>query len=889
MKQDLEEAVKEANDILAGKLSTPDKLLKLVSSLHKYRKFGLARKLLDRYSADPRVAGDPKLRLKVAQKRALSTYKDPDLQADKKLEQALQILKEADDLGKTKDQETLGQAGAIYKRLWELTAQERHLRTSLNYYLRGYSEGVKSDYGYTAINAAFVHDQLADLEAPEFQLPDGLGGTAPRQRWEQARAIRESIVEALPNLPEELKQAWLNKTWWFLATVGEAYFGLGNYEEAGKWLMRAAALSDVPDWERESTARQLATLLRLQQRAVERNGGRLDPGAEKVLREFLGNSYAAMTSVIQGKVGLALSGGGFRASLYHIGVLAKLAELDLLRHVEYLSCVSGGSIIGAHYYLEVRKLLQEKADQEIKREDYIDMVMRISEQFLEGVERNIRTRIAAEWKTNLKMIYARDYSRTMRAGELYETELYSKVADGEGDKERWLNDLKIFPKDESEEFVPKDHNWRRSAKVPILILNATALNTGHNWQFTTTWMGEPPASINSEVDANYRLRRMYYDEAPGPHKRMRLGYAVAASACVPGIFEPLPLVELYERISQDGNSKIQPIVRLVDGGVHDNQGIAALLEQGCSVMLVSDASGQMEAQDFPKNSLLGVPLRANSILQARVRVSQFQDLDGRQRGGLLKGLMFVHLKKDLETMPVDWIYCQDPSDPQRQSPLTSYGVQRSVQRRLAAIRTDLDSFSEAEAYALMTDGYLMTEQALKEPDALGFPVKPESREPWKFLQIEPLIKQSGADNPLLLQLKVADKLFFKVWLLVRWLQLAAGVIVLLLLVMLGYALWGWWTKQIFSLTVGGAVLAVATTALSMAGLGIIFKILNYRKTLQEVLIGLGMVFVGTLLARLHLHIFDRLFLWQGRLKRLLAKPAGNVLNLLLQAFNRLRS
>lgn len=353
MKQDLEEAVKEANDILSGKLSTPDELLKLVKSLHKDRKFGLARKLLDRYSGDPRVAGDSKLRLQVAQKRALSTYKDPDLQADKKLEQALQILKEADDLGQTKDQETLGQAGAIYKHLWELTAQERYLERSLNYYLRGYAEGVKSDYGYTAINAAFVHDLLADLEAPEFQLPDSLGGTVLQQRREQARAIRESIVGTLPNLPEEPGQVWLNETWWFLATVGEAYFGLGSYEEAGDWLMRAAALSDVSDWERESTARQLATLLRLQQRAVERNGGRLDPGAEKVLREFLGNSYAAVTSVIQGKVGLALSGGGFRASLYHIGVLAKLAELDLLRHVEYLSCVSGGSIIGAHYYLEI--------------------------------------------------------------------------------------------------------------------------------------------------------------------------------------------------------------------------------------------------------------------------------------------------------------------------------------------------------------------------------------------------------------------------------------------------------------------------------------------------------------------------------------------------------
>src|SRR6185369_5527012 len=106
-------------------------------------------------------------------------------------------------------------------------------------------------------------------------------------------------------------------------------------------------------------------------------------------------------------------------------------------------------------------------------------------------------------------------------------------------------------------------------------------------------------------------------------------------------------------------------------------------------------------------------LRANSILQARIRTSQYEDLEGRRRGGLLKGLMFVHLKKDLESMPVDWIDTKDPSMPPVPSQLASYGIDKGVQRCLAAIRTDLDSFSEAEAYALMTSGYLMTETALK--------------------------------------------------------------------------------------------------------------------------------------------------------------------------------
>ncbi|MCI0733366.1 MAG: patatin-like phospholipase family protein, partial [Methylococcaceae bacterium] len=59
------------------------------------------------------------------------------------------------------------------------------------------------------------------------------------------------------------------------------------------------------------------------------------------------------------KLGLALSGGGFRAALFHIGTLARLAELDLLRHVQVLSTVSGGSIIGAMYYLKLKQLLEE--------------------------------------------------------------------------------------------------------------------------------------------------------------------------------------------------------------------------------------------------------------------------------------------------------------------------------------------------------------------------------------------------------------------------------------------------------------------------------------------------------------------------------------------------
>ena len=47
------------------------------------------------------------------------------------------------------------------------------------------------------------------------------------------------------------------------------------------------------------------------------------------------------------RVGLALSGGGFRAVAFHLGVLRALHDRGVLDHVEVLSTVSGGSLIGA--------------------------------------------------------------------------------------------------------------------------------------------------------------------------------------------------------------------------------------------------------------------------------------------------------------------------------------------------------------------------------------------------------------------------------------------------------------------------------------------------------------------------------------------------------------
>lgn len=846
--------VSQAKLIIAGEHIETKDILSLVKDLQKQRKFGLARRVLEKTEKqyDTPKAGETTQR-KLCQQRALCTYKDPDLNPLDRLDKALKVLKELDNLdiqskSCTQDQETLGLTGAIYKRMWELTNQRADLNTSLAYYARGYAQGIaeeaggpEKDKGYTGINAAFVLDLIASLEA---------GKTEAEAYAKQALKIRRDIATTLPGIAEQSGKGWLKKEWWFLVTLAEAYFGLGQYQDAKTWLQQAAALKDVPEWEWETTTRQLARLLQLH----EKNGAPAE--AKAVLADFLGERAAGLGSLLRGKTGLALSGGGFRASLFHIGMLAKLAELDLLRGVEYLSCVSGGSIIGAHYYLEVRNLLQEKADKEITKEDYIELVKRVERDFLAGVQTNVRVQVLSEWTASAKMIYANDYSRTNRLGELYESQIYSRI---QGVKDQvYLNDLIVHPKGETDKFSPKDSNWRRAAKIPILVLNATPLNTGHNWQFTATWMGEPPAGIGTEIDTNYRLRRMYYDEAPPPYNKMRLGNAVAASSCVPGLFEPLPLEGLYPDIT----------VRLVDGGVHDNQGTAALLEQGCTVLLVSDASGQMDEQDEPSKGSLAVPLRTSSILQARIRESQYHDLDARRRSGLLQGLMFIHMKKGLENRPVDWKNCLDPSDPSPCDPLLDYGVQRDVQAKLAAVRTDLDSFSDAEAYSLMASAYLMTGNALASTDsALGFALPKAATAKWKFLEIEPELKKMGEDTPLMRQLKVSDKLFLRIWMLSKPLKIIGIATVIGLLALLAYASYLWWAAPLTT-TWGKIVSAIFVAALGAVIWKPVVQLVKFHKTPEEVLLGLGMIVLGSFFAKLHLKFFDKWFLKQGNLEEL---------------------
>src|SRR5579862_889675 len=60
------------------------------------------------------------------------------------------------------------------------------------------------------------------------------------------------------------------------------------------------------------------------------------------------NKYLPEPKVRRNGIGLCLSGGGYRAALFHLGALRRLNELGILAKMSTISSVSGGSIISAH-------------------------------------------------------------------------------------------------------------------------------------------------------------------------------------------------------------------------------------------------------------------------------------------------------------------------------------------------------------------------------------------------------------------------------------------------------------------------------------------------------------------------------------------------------------
>jgi hypothetical protein len=184
----------------------------------------------------------------VMQKLAMSTYKSklPDpLTALLDAKTILAVL----DPNDSSDIETVGLWGAIHKRLWELTGKAVDLDTAIDAYDK--ASGLKKDY-WSLINVAFLYVEHSRATKDKDQaLVDRF---LAKRAWERLVKMCEPL----------LKQGGLSPSnrYWLLATMAEAWLGLGELAKSQELLDTANKLSPA-QWMLDTTTEQRTRLQKL--------------------------------------------------------------------------------------------------------------------------------------------------------------------------------------------------------------------------------------------------------------------------------------------------------------------------------------------------------------------------------------------------------------------------------------------------------------------------------------------------------------------------------------------------------------------------------------------------------------------------------------------------
>ena len=247
---------------------------------------------------------------------------------------------------------------------------------------------------------------------------------------------------------------------------------------------------------------------------------------------------------------VALSGGGFRASLAGLGVLRFLADAGLLGQVRYASSVSGGSVANGAFAVAYPELQRRGFTGEA-----FDAVV-------------LAPFVAAVSKRSLSLaLIARGLRTILRQSR---TEALADVFDS-----RFLHGRRL-------EDLPTDCRF---------IFNAGNIGTGVRFGFERDVLGDYVIGNVSTAGTGLRLAR-----------------AVAASAALPGALAPLTL-DGIEFPCQRGRR-----VRLLDGGVYDNMGLEPLDNLPDAFLVALNAGGQFVTGRYGRIPIVRDFLLANSML-----------------------------------------------------------------------------------------------------------------------------------------------------------------------------------------------------------------------------------------------------------------------------------
>jgi len=276
---------------------------------------------------------------------------------------------------------------------------------------------------------------------------------------------------------------------------------------------------------------------------------------------------------------LCLSGGGFRAMLFHLGALWRLYETGLLPAVQRFSSVSGGSITAGVLALRWRQLSFDPAQ---LRADFVPLVVNpIRALADETVDAD-----AILWGVALP---GRVSDRVAAA---YDTHLFKGAT---------LQDL---------------------PDTPRFVINATNVQSGALWRFMKPYMRD------------YRV-----GEVKNP--RLPLAQAVAASSAFPPVLSPFELRLDAEAFTPGSGKDLQrkPFtthVFLTDGGVYDNLGLETAWKRYQTV-LVSDGGGRMEAEEKPKSDWARHAYRVLNLIDNQVRALRKRQVIDSYKSGARQG------------------------------------------------------------------------------------------------------------------------------------------------------------------------------------------------------------------------------------------------------------
>lgn len=246
------------------------------------------------------------------------------------------------------------------------------------------------------------------------------------------------------------------------------------------------------------------------------------------------------------KIGLALSGGGMRAAVYHLGVLKYLAQQHMLGDVAHISTVSGASICMGLIYGSNQNRWPDD-------ETFLKKV-------LPAVKENI-TKKDIQWTALFRLLFSPYYwdKKVNLLGNVME--------------QRWsvhgcLQDIPQYP---------------------LWTINTTCFETGKDFRISGKRMG---------VLSGAHVR------CP----KLRLSHAMAASAGFPVLIGPYKM-KTAEYVWTDRSNTItvvpkDKVIHLWDGGVYDNMGLDPLfsmkgedaLTDDIDFLIVSNASGSIEHQ-----------------------------------------------------------------------------------------------------------------------------------------------------------------------------------------------------------------------------------------------------------------------------------------------------